>query len=93
MVPHTDASDLLEQDVGLELLRREREKNPHIKGMLQEDYDELLKEVEANKCAIQSGVDGALERIVALVAIKVIDGDNRILVQVGKYDKAKKQIA
>mmetsp|Transcript_52496 Transcript_52496/g.122841 ORF Transcript_52496/g.122841 Transcript_52496/m.122841 type:complete len:1239 (-) Transcript_52496:33-3749(-) len=89
-VPHTDPSDLLEQDIGLELLKRERRHNGILKSMSEEDYTELVREVESEKCSIQAGLDGVLERIVAIVAVKVERPDGRVLAQLGKFDKGKK---
>jgi len=93
-VPHTNPSDLLEQDIGLELLRREREKDcSPIKAMPDDDYLQLLGEVQKEKCAIEANMDGTLDRIVALVAVRVErEADTRILAEVGKYDIGKKVV-
>mmetsp|Transcript_31365 Transcript_31365/g.73159 ORF Transcript_31365/g.73159 Transcript_31365/m.73159 type:complete len:1088 (+) Transcript_31365:133-3396(+) len=91
-VPHTSPSDLLEQDIGLQMLIRERQRpktESLIAGMEEDEYNELVAEVEAEKCAIQSSDDGALERIVALVCVQIVRDDARIFCQLGKYDKHK----
>mmetsp|Transcript_46299 Transcript_46299/g.107720 ORF Transcript_46299/g.107720 Transcript_46299/m.107720 type:complete len:1151 (+) Transcript_46299:90-3542(+) len=89
VVPNTNPSDLLEQDIGLELIRKERLKeNGLLANMQQEDYFELVKEVEMEKCAIQTDIHGVLERIVPVFTIKIKrPSDNHILVEVGKFDK------
>mmetsp|Transcript_42861 Transcript_42861/g.100526 ORF Transcript_42861/g.100526 Transcript_42861/m.100526 type:complete len:1229 (+) Transcript_42861:59-3745(+) len=90
-VPNTNPSELLEQDIGLEMLRKERLKEGSALSMMsQEDYFDLVKEVEAEKCAIQGGIDGRLERVVPVFAIRIKrPDDDNILVEVGKYEKGK----
>jgi len=85
-VPHTEASDLLSPDVGLELLEREhRLGNVHMSAS---EMAKLCEEIKSERCAIQMGHGGALERIVALSNVKVIrEEDGKILVEMARADK------
>jgi len=91
-VPHTDPSDLLGQEIGHHMLLRERQKpkaESMIAAMPEEEYKQLLLEVEQETCAVQASDDGTLERIVAVVCVQVVRDDARILCQLGKFDKQK----
>eukprot|EP00971_Amphidinium_carterae_P177349 3517260-Amphidinium_carterae.1 len=62
VVPNTDASDLLIQDVGFELLKRERETKDSVLSEIPETaFAELLSEVDAEKCSIVQAADGHQE--------------------------------
>mmetsp|Transcript_35344 Transcript_35344/g.82594 ORF Transcript_35344/g.82594 Transcript_35344/m.82594 type:complete len:1032 (+) Transcript_35344:96-3191(+) len=88
-VPNTDASDLVSQDVGLELLRRERDaKDGKLAEVSESAYAELLKEVDSEKCSIVQAHNGELQRTVALVAVKITRNfDDRVFVEVGTWNR------
>mmetsp|Transcript_46298 Transcript_46298/g.107713 ORF Transcript_46298/g.107713 Transcript_46298/m.107713 type:complete len:1093 (+) Transcript_46298:62-3340(+) len=85
-VPDTEASDLLSNDLGLELLRQAEKK-----GILSESaHQELVIELKEEKCSILETSAGRLERIVPVVAVKLTrPSDGRILLEVGLWTKDK----
>jgi len=85
-VPHTEASDLLSPDVGLELL--ERESRLGNLDLSKSDLAKLAEEIKSERCAIQMGHGGELERIVAVSAIKIIrEDDGRVLMELARKGK------
>jgi len=82
-IPYTDASDMISKDVGMGLLLREQSKKRL--NIAPEALGELQAELETEKCAILDDGSGKLERIVALVAVRLENpDDNTLLVEVGK---------
>jgi len=85
-VPYANASDLMSQNVGLNLVRAAVDDGTL--DISKEDVLHLEEELRTEKCAIQKTTDGELERIVALVALRLSRIDGRILVQVGTWSRA-----
>mmetsp|Transcript_46267 Transcript_46267/g.103720 ORF Transcript_46267/g.103720 Transcript_46267/m.103720 type:complete len:501 (-) Transcript_46267:97-1599(-) len=83
-VPFTDISDLLGPHVGIGMLQSEISKGTlHLsKAAEQELMEELLQE----KCALTTAKDGGLQRMVAVVALKVKDREGNIFAELGKCD-------
>mmetsp|Transcript_32711 Transcript_32711/g.59424 ORF Transcript_32711/g.59424 Transcript_32711/m.59424 type:complete len:336 (+) Transcript_32711:1-1008(+) len=82
-VPYTDFSDMLSQDVGLGLL-----KGYTRKGSLKlssSDHAAFKEELQNGKTALVVGADGILERVVAVVAMR-LENKGKILVQLAKWD-------
>jgi len=81
-IPFTSASDLMSEKFSLELLRRESEKGTL--AMEPEALQALRKEVQEDKCSIQTGRFGELERVVFVLAVRLKrEVDNCLWTQVG----------
>lgn len=86
VIPFTEGSELLSPQVGVRTLRVAK-----LSGNLEiqeEALQELEEEVRKEKCAIQQ-VDGAVTRVVAVVALHVNRADSRFLAQLGHWEKNK----
>jgi len=89
-VPNTEASDLMSADVGLGLLNSEISKGT-LNHVSQSDLEELIDEIKAEKSAVQLSPEGDLERIVAVVAVRLQRQDNLILVEIGSQEKGERR--
>lgn len=83
-VPDTASSDLMSKEVGLGLLRRHRKKG--LLHITEEAFVELEEEVESGKSAIQSDAYGNLERIVAVMAVRLERNDGYIFAEIGSWE-------
>lgn len=84
-VPFTEASDLLSHDVGLGLLKRAYSTSAI--NMTEDEYSEFTSELFNGRCALQQSSNGDLERVVAVVALRLAQSDGSLFVQIGKWDK------
>mmetsp|Transcript_49184 Transcript_49184/g.115027 ORF Transcript_49184/g.115027 Transcript_49184/m.115027 type:complete len:941 (-) Transcript_49184:148-2970(-) len=83
-VPYTTLGDLVGSGVGISLLNAAVESG---RIALSNDAQEtLVDEIAAGKCTLSTSLDGNLERLVAVVACKVTNRDERILMHVGKFE-------
>jgi len=88
-VPYTEMSDLVGAEVSIGMLNNALAS--HQMMMTGSIKDELEQEIRDEKCALRTRSDGALERTVAVVALRLKDTDDtsRFLVEVGKADAHK----
>jgi len=82
-VPDTEVSSLVSTQVGIGLLSRAIEH-----GQLQiseEAAEALFAELAEEKCSLRADKDGSLERIVSVVALRLSNTEDSVLVQLGTY--------
>jgi len=83
VVPFTEeAAELLHQDVAMELYRWSKKQG--LISLPPQEEARLEAELRDELCTLKRGDDGSLERIVAVVAIKLMRKDGCILVHLGK---------
>jgi len=91
-IPHTDASDLMSPDVGVDMLQRAHREG-RLGDMSDDDLQALFNELRAEKCAIQADDAGDIQRIVAVVSVRLTrEDDDRVLFEVGTYDENKAKL-
>mmetsp|Transcript_70995 Transcript_70995/g.170072 ORF Transcript_70995/g.170072 Transcript_70995/m.170072 type:complete len:962 (-) Transcript_70995:270-3155(-) len=83
-VPYTDLGSLVSTGVGVSLLNGALDQGQI--RMSQDAQDTLTDELLAGKCTLQTGHDGSLERIVAVVALRLSNVDDDVLLQVARHD-------
>lgn len=86
VVPFTEPSDLLSQEVGIGLLYREHRKGK-FNDMSEQEFKELEDELKTEKCALTEGPGGSLERIVSVIAVSLRSTrTGRLLIEVGVWN-------
>jgi len=85
-VPFTEeATELLHQEVALDLYRQAKTMGQL--DITKEEEASLEEELKKEQCTLKKTADGELERVVAVVAVRLTKEDGCVLVQLGKVDK------
>jgi len=86
VVPFTEEpTELLSQEVALDIYRHAKASGQLL--LTKEEEEGLEEELKKEQCTIKLAEDGSLQRVVAVVALRLQRDDGRALVQLGKVDK------
>jgi len=86
-VPDTDVGNLVGIGVGLGLLNTAMAQNTV--SLTDDAHEALLNELAEEKCALRAAADGSLERTVAVVAVRLVNLDDEVLVQLARCENGK----
>jgi len=84
IVEHAELADLLYADYGVHLLDK-----AHLPDMSEHQLQTLEGELRSQKCTLQETVDGQLERVVFVCALRITDENKCVLARLGSYSPTK----